>query len=251
MMNKITYSLATVVAASLCSVAMSAPIVVDIAGSGVASNLQGTTADGTRTIRYNAIGANSSVGNMTDINGNRTGIAITWVAGKASANNSVAAGYFTGPATTIFPDGAARSFIGSTTPKNNFMRWRFDGLDLGASYDFAFLSAREGTGNATTVFTVLGANTVSGSINAKGNTGTLLNVAGALPDQYGSLELVVTFASSNTGTFTYFNALQMTEVPAVSGSASAVPEPGSLGLLLLSGLLVARRSRKPAGATRR
>jgi hypothetical protein len=226
---------------SIASVAPAAPIAISISGSGAAGGLVGTTADGSRTVRYNRIGDNSSVGDLTDTDGASTGIAVTWVAGKTGANNNVAAGYVNGPAAAMFPEDATRSFLAVSTPRTNFMRWRLDGLDLDSVYDFALFASREGTGDASSSFTILGQNTLAGSINGRGNTGTLLHLNDARPDPFGSLEIVLRFGATNTSTFAYFNALQVTE-----RSLSLVPEPATVALLVGPVVLLARRRRVSA-----
>lgn len=240
--QKLSLLLALGTGSVMASQVGAAPFVIDISGEASASSIQAPTADGSRTIFYNRIGTNSSVGNLSDTDGNRRAIALTWVAGKAGANNTVAAGYITAPAAAMFPDIAARTFIGLSTPQNTFLRWRLDGLNLATTYDFSFFCSREGTGNANTAFNILGTNTLTGSINPKGNTGSLLNLAGAVPDSYGSLEIVVTFGAGNTGSFTYFNAFQFTENS--QSAFTTIPEPTSLLLLALGtvGLLARKRT---------
>lgn len=239
-------------AVSICLVASShaAPIVVDIASAGGQSGVVGVTGSGT-AIHYNVLGYHSSVGNMTDTSGTLTGIGLTFVAGRFDAYNSVAAGYITGPAASIFPDAAARSFIAAGTPKSSFMRWRLDGLRNDRVYDFAFFPSREGTGDATSTFTVFGANTLSGSLNARGNTGQLLYLNGAVPNSYGSLEFRVGFGSTSTSVFAYFNGFQVTERVA---PPTAVPEPGTGALSLVAmacGLCRLRRGSRNANAQAR
>lgn len=228
----------------LASFTQGAPIVINVFSGGPNNTLSATTADGSRTIAYNQTSYYSNVGYLKDINGVSTGIAMCWVAGQLGAYNSNSAGYVTGStARSIFPDEVMRTFIGSSTPTANFMRWRFDGLRWDAEYDFVFLSAREGTGNSSTKFTLLGSNTATGSINPKGNSaGALVEINGIRPDKYGSIELVVGFGSGNTG-FTYFNALQIEE--RVLSSNVSVPEPatGAIMLLAIGGCAFGHRRR--------
>lgn len=237
---KIPPMLLGIASLSLVAATHAAPIVVDIASSGAQSGVVGVTGTGT-TIRYNVLGYHSSVGNMTDTSGSPTGISLSFVAGRFDAYNSVAAGYITGPAASIFPDAAARSFIAAGTPKSSFMRWRLDGLRADRLYDFAFFASREGTGDATSAFTVFGANTFSGNLNARGNTGQLLYLNGAQPDSYGSLELRVGFGSTSTSVFAYFNGFQVTERIA---SPVAIPEPATGAVTLMGVALGLRRLRR-------
>jgi hypothetical protein len=140
----------------------------------------------------------------------------------------------------MFTSDSARTFLAVTTPRTSFMRWRLDGLDLDSAYDFAIFCCREGTGATSSSFTILGQNTLTGSINARGNTDQLLYLNDARPDTYGSLEMVFGFATGSTATFAYFNAFQVTERP-----LGAVPEPTAALLIVGSLTILTRRRRRP------
>lgn len=211
------------------------PIVVNIYKVGALGGLTGTTASGNKPITYNQIGDDSSIGNLYDISGNQTGYGLAWVAGNANALNSNGAGYMTGDAAAIFPDNVGATFLGSSYSQS-MMRWRLDGLDPNKTYNFDFYSSRSGGfAFAYTKFTLLGENSVNGTINAKGNPGGLLHLEGVSPDAFHSIAIEVTFGTGNNAGFTYFNAFQMT----------SVPEPSIAGLsMVASGLGLLRRRRK-------
>lgn len=223
--------------ASMANLAQaSTPVVVNISKVGAQSGLTGNTAADNKPMYYNQIGDDSSIGNLTDITGQQTGYGIAWVAGTANGINTNGAGYMNGEAAKLFPDSIGATFLGSSY-SSSMMRWRLDGLDPDQTYTFDFYSSRSGGyALANTKFTLMGDNTITGTINAKGNPGGLLHLEGVSPDAYHSIAIEVTFGAGNNAGWTYFNAFQMSSVPEPS---AAIFSLGMMGYGLLR-----RRSRR-------
>lgn len=209
--------------------APSRKLVVDMNGGIGSSTSAEYLANGSELIAYNRIRAAGTVTDLKWKDGASSGISMTWVSGSAGAVNTNDASLMTSELSAMFPDVAARDFIGTNGTAASLV-WRIDGLDDGMKYSFDILSSRTGTGNRNSLFIMQGVNTVQGEINAAGNS-QLLSIDGVVPSN-GSILLTLRAGTGNTG-FTYFNSFEMTAVP--------VPEPASAGLLALAGVVMLRR----------
>lgn len=211
--------------------APSKKLVVDINGGVGSSTSTEYLANGSELVAYNRIRAAGTVTDLKWKDGASSGISMAWVSGSAAAINANDASLLTSELTAMFPDVAARDFIGTNGTTSSLV-WRIDGLDDDLTYSFDILSSRTGTGNRTSRFTMQGANTVQGEINSVGNN-QLLSIDGVVPNN-GSILLTLQAGTGNTG-FTYFNSFEMTAV--------AVPEPASLALAGLGAFGLLRRRR--------
>lgn len=113
------------------------------------------------------------------------------------------------------------------------------GLDPNQDYDFTFFGSRVGaTDVRTTTYSVKGlaADPVVVQLDASGNTSNTAKAALVRPTAGGEVTVTVGAAASNTNAskFFYLNVMEI----------NAVPEPGSLALLLAGGVLMVRRGRR-------
>lgn len=138
--------------------------------------------------------------------------------------------------------GHTGAFAGNeSTPTGGF---KLTGLDQSESYDFTFLSARTNVGDLReTSYSVTGANSASGVLEAANNNSEVLTFSGMIPDANNEIAVEVSAGPNNSNSnglnFYYINLME------VSTSSSAVPEPTS-ALLLLSAVgccFAARRNR--------
>lgn len=103
----------------------------------------------------------------------------------------------------------------------------FGGLDSSLTYDFTLFAHRNSSSNDRSgLYELSGANTGSVTINGNGSNTTADTVMGIIPDTMGQITLDISGGLSNDSGFYYLNALSFT----VSGSA--VPEPGSLSMII-------------------
>lgn len=109
-------------------------------------------------------------------------------------------------------------------------------LDPSLTYDFTFFASRQ-TVNDTrdATYSVAGSNSLMGSLNASNNNTEVLKLSGISPDANNEIFVDVTPGPNNDNGigFYYINLMQV----------DAVPEPGSLLLAGLSGLVLLRRRR--------
>jgi hypothetical protein len=126
--------------------------------------------------------------------------------------------------------------IGSPRPLGEI---ELTGLDPAQPYYFSFFGSRTGvTDNRETKYTVTGANSNFGLLNASNNTSNVATVSGILPTAGGSILISVEHGPNNTNgsKFFYLGAMSM----------STVPEPAA-GLLLVfgfAGLVAGARTRR-------
>lgn len=134
-------------------------------------------------------------------------------------------------------------FFGHTTPfagadPNPLGQVKLTNLESGVLYDFTFFASRQGvTDTRSALYTVTGANSASGSLNASNNDTEVLRVQGILADGNNEIYIDVEpgLDNDNTTGFYYIGLMQV----------DVVPEPSAIALLL-SGLglpLVARLRR--------
>lgn len=187
-----------------------------------------------------AAAAYGSLGSLVDfVSGANTGISMTIANGSHFGDPANHAG-----TSTVTGAAAAAGFNGSSgldsfySSTNNFNgstanpRVTFSGLDLGQVYTFTIFASRIGAGgdNRTGLYTLIGASTVSGTLNASENTSQVLVLSGLTPDASGRivLSLARDLANTNASGFTYLNALRI--------DSSPVPEPATCVLLGAAGL---------------
>ncbi len=204
-------------------------LVVDINGGVSSSTSAEYLANGTELIAYNRIRAAGTVAGLKWKDGATSSISMTHVSGAAAAINTNDTSLMTAELSAMFPDLAARGFIGTYGASASIV-WTIDGLDDNTAYSFDILSARTGTGNRNSLFILQGTNTVQGEINAAGNT-QLLSLDNVIPLD-GSIQLTLRAGTGNTG-YTYFSGFQM--------SASPIPEPACIVVPCLAALALRRR----------
>jgi hypothetical protein len=209
--------------------AAAAPIVMDISrGAGNSNNIAGTITAG--SITYNGVWT-GSVANLSETDGTPTTIGFSWVDFSALAYiNTIDTNTYpiTTGVTDVFPIEAAASWWGAP---NNPLTFKFTGLNPASQYDFTFYAGHP-LGTDTTAFTLTGANVVAGSIVSGDNLSNLLAINGVTPTAGGEITVVGAAGTPNAGFA--INAVQISAV---------IPEPATLGLLGLGGLLMGRRRR--------
>jgi hypothetical protein len=207
--------------------AAAAPIVMDISRSaGNSNNIAGTITSG--SITYNGVWT-GSVANLTETDGTPTTIGFSWVdfAALQYINNIDTNTYpITSGVTDVFPLTAAASWWGAP---NNPLIFKFTGLNPALQYDFTFYAGHP-LGTDKTAFTLTGANVVGGSIVSGNNLSNLLSINGVTPTAGGEITVSGGAGIANQGFA--INAVQINAV---------VPEPATLGLIGLGGLLLGRR----------
>lgn len=110
-------------------------------------------------------------------------------------------------------------------------------LDPNSTYDFTFFGSRTGVNDdREAIYTVTGANTLSGTLNASNNNAEVLTLAGITPDANNEITIGVGVGPNNNNSngFYYINVMQVDRV---------IPEPASLSLLALGATALLRRTR--------
>jgi hypothetical protein len=220
----------------MCFNIQAATLFFDFGGSGP---LPGGTGAQTLLNYNNLYGQDStntpvlSLANAIDNTGAPTGISIAASGWNAGVNNS-------GPTS---PTGAASLFEGSATRDNFFGHTGlfggvtrpvgtlvFGGLNPLATYDFTFFASRGTvTDNREGLYSFIGANSLSATLDAGNNVSSIASVLGMIPDGAGTITLNVTPGPNNNNTlgFFYLGALQL---------VSPVPEPSVMALAAVGGL---------------
>lgn len=112
--------------------------------------------------------------------------------------------------------------------------FKLTGLDANQTYSFTFFASRVGVfDNRETSYTVTGDNSATGLLQATGNSSDVLTLSGITPDINNEILIDVAAGSNNNSSRTYYyiNSLEV----------EIVPEPTSMALLGLGGLLLTTR----------
>jgi len=226
----------TILAAGLAASAQAITIYIDFGADATI-----TTASGWNNVT-STLGAapnTTPLPNMVSSTGSTTGISLSIVNRFNGANTmgtSGGLGSYPGTATNDSLYGNTESF-GSGA--NMFPSFRLGGLVVGQTYDFKFFASRTGvTGsppdNRETQYTLAGATSGSVTLNATNNTTNTVTYS-LTPNASGEILISIGPGANNNNSnhFTYLNVLEI----------NTVPEPGSVALLGLGGLLLMRRRR--------
>lgn len=176
----------------------------------------------------------TTIASLVDSSGTPTGISFA-IAGYNTAPNSSGtnAGLDAWPGTATGDNlyGNLSSWSGQVCPEITI---DFGNLDPTSSYDFAIFASRMGVSdNRSALYSFSGSTTGSAVLDAANNTSTVAVVAGIVPTPGGTIALSITPDASNTnGTGFYYIGLME-----LSGSLSAIPEPGFLTSLIGLGAL--------------
>lgn len=141
--------------------------------------------------------------------------------------NSTAAGFVSGKAASIFPEGDARSFWASADPSTSGV-FKLTGLTVGTPYVIDLYGGHEG-GTDVTRYVASGSNSLTGDLLTGNNSSNVLTLSGILPNASG--EISVTYSAAPGSSSMYLNAFQINEVP----------EPASLSVLALGAMMLLRR----------
>lgn len=154
--------------------------------------------------------------------------------GSESPSGDAAA--FPVSATDDYFFGHTGAFAGG--PDNQTGGFKLTGLDQGLAYDFTFFSARNGVNDSReTAYSVTGANSDSGLLEAANNNSNVLNINGITPDGNSEIYVEVSAGPGNTNglQFYYINLMQV---------STQVPEPATGLLFAFAGILAALGRRR-------
>jgi hypothetical protein len=179
-----------------------------------------------------------SIANAIDITGAFTGITLS-ESGFNTGDNTAGTTAPTGAASLFDAQATRDSLFGHTVVFNGQGPWPLATLSLGGldgsgntSYTFNFFASRLGaTDNREAKYEVVGLTSGFSLLNAAGNVDTVATVSGIIPNLDGTLLVNISPGPNNNNSsgFFYLGALEMIGV---------VPEPTSLALVTLGGLLV-------------
>ncbi|MCP5524182.1 MAG: hypothetical protein H7A46_21825 [Verrucomicrobiales bacterium] len=152
-------------------------------------------------------------GVLTDLvtpDGSATGAGLEMVARFNGANTAGST------AATVYPTTATSdSLFGNTEAFSGlsdvFPEFKLTGLNPLAVYDFVFYGSRTATDNRETRYTVTGANSAFGDLNAGGNVDNTVQVTGLKPTAAGELTVNVGPGPNNNNAnhFTYLGVMQV------------------------------------------
>ncbi|MEM1356392.1 MAG: PEP-CTERM sorting domain-containing protein [Planctomycetota bacterium] len=241
-MNPLTKTslLSLIASTALATGASAATIQVDFG-----LDTQQTETLGWNNMTSDSGGQPADLTNLVDDAGDPTGIDLTYLkTGDGSGNNPNGAGGVAGSGANYngpYPD-ALDSFPTSALQDGLFfaqsgatITLTLSNLDTDLTYDFILYGARGNNGLVDTTYQVTGAND-SGVINigpVNTNDDDFADITGIAPDVNGEITITATSINGSSGNGGALNLLVVT----------AVPEPGSLALLSLGGVLIARRRR--------
>jgi PEP-CTERM motif len=192
-------------------------------------------------IVYNAM----DVPNVIDTTGAATGVSLTVTSANGFnevgpnrsgplAPNAPASGYFDGETTRDAMFGHTVVFNG--TGPRALIEYTIAGLNPALTYDFTFFAGRGAVSdNREAQYDVAGANAGVALLDAGNNYGNVAQVLGIAPTAGGELTLTIQPGPNNTSSngFFYLGGLDI----------NPVPEPASLCLMGLGGLLITARRR--------
>ncbi len=187
-----------------------------------------------------------SIGNIYSTSAGQAGFAITdpfFQTGEPSRLGSEAP---TGDASGYPVDATDDYFFGHTSAfagadPNPVGEVKLTNLEPGQPYDFTFFASRQTVNDIRDAeYTVTGANTDSGVLNASNNNDTVLRIPGILPDANNEIFVSVTKGPNNNNGTTEFYYIGLMQV-------DAIPEPSTLLLALACSCVPAlARSRRRA-----
>jgi len=182
-----------------------------------------------------AASAGIKIPDLIATTGTGTGIGLS-IVNRFNGNNDIG----TTSASAPYPSSATGdSLFGNTEAFGSgeviFPEFKLTGLVIGQTYNFTFFASRTGVSdNRETKYTISGSTSGNVTLNASNNISNTV-IYSATPN--GSGEIVIKMGpgtnNNNANHFTYLNVLEI----------NTVPEPGSLALAGLGGLLLLRRKR--------
>lgn len=109
-------------------------------------------------------------------------------------------------------------------PANPYAEVKLSGLNPGDVHDFTFFASRQPVGdNRETEYLVNGGNSGTALLNPSNNDTEVATVSGIVADANGDITVGFQSGPNSGSNFYYINVMQI--------DISAIPEPGSLGLL--------------------
>ena len=222
-------------AAGLAASANATTVLIDFGGT---TNTTPTTGGQSWNNLTSTMGAvvGTPLSNLVATTGTGTGISLSIVS-RFNGNNDIGTTSGLAP----YPSTATGdSLFGNTgsfgAGPNIFPAFRLSGLVVGQSYDLTFFASRTGVSdNRETLYTVTGSTSGSVALNASNNVSNTVTYS-VTPNASGEILINIGPGPNNdnpTTRFTYLNVLEI----------NTVPEPGSLALAGLGGLLLLRRKR--------
>lgn len=192
---------------------------------------------------WNTVGPalNTTIADLVDSSGALTGIGLV-VSDSFKFTNASGQPLPTGAAMEFWQGANDSLYLArdnAQPPDDTTAAITLSGLDPSSVYDFIFFGAHSNlslSGSRSLVITATGAAVASTpEYVTSGHTGNVTSLLGVAPNASGEIVLDVAFGPNAVGSFAYLNAIKITEV---------VPEPASLGLLLMAaGGVLARRPR--------
>lgn len=149
----------------------------------------------------NAQGTGSQFNALTDSTGTVTTLSIEFTVGFTNAatngSNSSIWGMNSAISTSNFSSNGADPVL------------TISGLNPGVSYTFQTFGSRAGDGNRETVYTYVGTNSGSATLDAASNTTNIATVPGITPTPQGVVVLTISKSANNNSGFSYINAMRI------------------------------------------
>lgn len=233
---KHTLIVSSIAIASICGSAVADVVLIDFGREDLQSD---------PTSYNNIYNANQSIGNAIDHNGVFTGMGIDVVDpffqnGEPSSLGTESpmgdAAQFAANATDDYFFGHTGAFAGEDTNPVGIVE--FSNLNANRSYSFTIFASRTGVSdNREAQYNMLGGNIGVGSLNSSNNESEVLVIEGMLANDDGIISLSVFKGPNNDNGngFYYLGAIRI--------DSRVIPAPGSVALLIASGLVMSRRRR--------